>query len=258
MSNLHDKQARRQMVERYLKAETSTREEHQLVDYFSSAIEPLTEEEVHVQLLLQATTNTDTDFELSDSKVAEFDRLMASDTLVRSKRISIAGWISAVAASIAILFVLFGNKTDDNTGSSEKITAMTPSEQIDNKKIEEFSSKTNESPNHDVHVATKSANGQDERMTMGMPRSRSLKNKSATRSAATFEKEIQQNISYAHHNSLDDIMEAANITGEQVETYHIQPAGDATIVTKTFVDGTSTSCIVCAMDDGSGYSVIPL
>ena len=53
-------------------------------------------------------------------------------------------------------------------------------------------------------------------------------------------------------------MAAANIMGEQVETYHIQPAGDATIVTKTFVDGTSSSCLVCAMDGGCGYSVIPL
>lgn len=62
----------------------------------------------------------------------------------------------------------------------------------------------------------------------------------------------------ANIHPLDEVMAAANIMGEQVETYHIQPAGDATIVTKTFVDGTSSSCLVCAMDGGSGYSVIPL
>jgi hypothetical protein len=62
----------------------------------------------------------------------------------------------------------------------------------------------------------------------------------------------------ANSHSLDEVMAAANIMGEQVETYHIQSAGDATIVTKTFVDGTSSSCLVCAMDGGCGYSVIPL
>ena len=63
---------------------------------------------------------------------------------------------------------------------------------------------------------------------------------------------------HANSHSLDEVMAAANIMGEQVETYHIQPAGDATIVTKTFVDGTSSSCLVSAMDGGCGYSVIPL
>ena len=45
---------------------------------------------------------------------------------------------------------------------------------------------------------------------------------------------------------------------EQVETYRLQPVGDATIVTKTRGDGTSASYIVCLSDDNEGLHVVPI
>ena len=133
MSKLDDKQTRLLMVERYLNAETSTLEERQLADYFSTATEPLTEEEESAWLILQATTNAgSTPFELSQSKVAEFDRLMRKDVPARHRRLAIAGWISAVAAaaSIAILVVLFANRSGNNREQPGEQMATTQPEGI--------------------------------------------------------------------------------------------------------------------------------
>ena len=51
---------------------------------------------------------------------------------------------------------------------------------------------------------------------------------------------------------------AATFQNEQVESYQLRPAGDATIVTKIYSDGTSSTCIVTVADDNEGYHVIPI
>ena len=253
MIDLNDKQVRRQMVERYLNAETSIEEERQLADFYAKTTETLSEEEEDVRMLLQTIESaTDGDFDLSDSKVAEVDRLMATPSPVRHRRLAIAGWISAVAASVVVLFVLFGNHTDSNMEHSGEQIAMTQPEQITNhvqtEKSEELTTSaiTSSLPTANIEVKN------------DVHQNKSTKRKQPKRSAVKPDDVTPVEPVRANSHSLDDVMAAANIMGEQVETYHIQPVGDATIVTKTFDDGTSSSCIVCAMNDGSGYSVIPL
>ena len=232
MTEWNDKQARRQMVQCYMNAETSIEEEQQLADYYSTATEPLSEEEEEVWLLLQATTKGDGDFELSEDKVAEFDRLMASGVPVRHRRMAIAGWISAVAASIAVLFVLFGHHPEDKADEPQ-VAVVTPEEV----KTEPAAEARPPAP---IEQRKKPA------------RRKSKPLEAAKDNSGKPEGDA------ANGEIVSTMMAAANVMDEQVETYCIQPVGDATIVTKTFVDGTSSSCIVCSMDGGSGYSVIPL
>lgn len=78
MSKLHDKRVRLLIVKRYLNAETSIDEERELSEFYTTTTEKLTSEDEDVQLLLQATSTTDENFQLSKSKVAEFDRMMVS------------------------------------------------------------------------------------------------------------------------------------------------------------------------------------
>ena len=252
MIDLNDKQVRWQMVERYLNAETTTEEEQQLADLYAKTNGTLSEEEVDVRLLLLATSATDEDFVLSDDKVAEFDHLMASPAPSRHRRLTIVGWISAVAASVAVLFVLFGNHTEGNVERSGEQIAMTRPEQIANPvetgKSEELTTSAITIPLSTANIERKDDVQQINSAKIKQPKRSTVKPIGA-RPMETVR---------ANSHSLDDVMAAANIMGEQVETYHIQPVGDATIVTKTFDDGTSSSCIVCAMNDGSGYSVIPL
>lgn len=265
MSKLHDKRVRLLMVKRYLNAETSIEEERELGEFYATTTEKLTSEDEDVRLLLQATSTNDENFELSKSKVAEFDRMMDSlpyqrthvpegtqEEPARPRLLTIAGWISAVAASIVLLFVLFGNNTNGNTEPFDEQIAVTQSGQIgihvETEKPEELMSAT-ETP----HISSASAGGKEDVQHMKTRKSRQTKHSTVKTNEV---KQIEAVRANGH--SLDEVMAAANIMGEQVETYHIQPAGDATIVTKTFVDGTSSSCIVCAMDGGSGYRVIPL
>ncbi len=276
MSKLHDKRIRLLMVKRYLNAETSIEEERELGEFYATTTEKLTSEDEDVRLLLQATSTNDENFELSKSKVAEFDRMMDSrpcqrthdperlrvgdrrsgmgtqEVPARQRLLTIAGWISAVAASIGLLFVLFDNNTSGNTEPLDEQMAMTQSEQIDihieTEEPEELKPAT-ETP----HISSASVEEKEDVQQMKPAKSKQAKHSTVKSNEARPIEVVRTNI-----HPLDEVMAAANIMGEQVETYHIQPAGDATIVTKTFVDGTSSSCLVCAMDGGSGYSVIPL
>ena len=252
MMDLNDKQTRRQVIKNYLNAETSALEEQKLAAFYATPRDILTEEEEDVRLLLLAASAIDDEFALSDGKVAEFDRLMASPAPDRHRRLAVAGWMSAVAASIAILFVLFGNHTDSNMEHSGEQIAMTQPEQIANPvetgKSEELTTSAITIPLSTANIERKDDVQQINSAKFKQPKRSAVKPNNVSPIEA-----VRANI-----HSLDDVMAAANIMGEQVETYHIQPVGDATIVTKTFDDGTSSSCIVCAMNDGSGYSVIPL
>ena len=234
MSELHDKLYRLQMVERYLNAETSIEEEQQLADYYSAATEPLTEEEEDVWLLLQATTKGDSDFELSGSKVAEFDRLMASGEMRQVRLWPVTGWLTAVAVSVAVLFVLFGHHPEDKT--DEQQIAVVTQEEMKAEPVTEIK-----------EVGTPAF--AERRMKPTRRNTKPLKTERDNSGQAEGE--------VANGAIISTMMAAANIMDEQVETYHFQPAGDATIVTKTYADGTSASCIVCSMDGNEGYNVVP-
>ena len=289
MSKLHDKRIRLLMVKRYLNAETSIEEERELGEFYATTTEKLTSEDEDVRLLLQATSTNDENFELSKSKVAEFDSMMDSlpcqrthvperlrvgdrrsgaraplvcyqrdakmgtqEDPARQRLLTIAGWISAVAASIGLLFILFDNNTSGNTESFDEQMAMTQSEQIDIR-IETEAPEELKPATETPHISSASVEEKEDVQQMKPAKSKQAKHSTVKSNDARPIEVVRANI-----HPLDEVMAAANIMGEQVETYHIQPAGDATIVTKTFVDGTSSSCLVCAMDGGSGYSVIPL
>ena len=258
MSELHDKQARWQIVERmeqreptseldwpsrdrrrlcqrYLNAETSVEEERQLADYYAKTTDPLSLEEEDVRTILLSTVNASDDFDLSKEKVTEFDRLMTSGETRKVRLLPVIGWLTAVAASVAVLFVLFGHHPEDK--ADEPQIAVVPQEEIKTEPVAEVMEVSAPAPIEHRKKPARRKNKPSE----------TVKGHSGkTESEA------------ANEETISTVMAAANVMGEQVETYHIQPVGDATIVTKTFVDGTSSSCIVCSMDGGSGYSVIPL
>ena len=225
---------RRRLCQRYLNAEATIEEEQQLVDFYATTTEPISEEEEDVRLLLLVTSATGDDFDLSDDKVAEFDHLMSAPTPARRRSLAVVGWISAAAASIAVLFVLLGHHTEDK--ADEPQTAVAVQEEI----------KT-----EPVAVVTE--------LRAPSPVSEQKKIPSRRKAKSSLKSDRQQaEREPVNGEIIGTMMAAANIMGEQVETYHIQPAGDATIVTKTFADGSSSSCIVCSMDGDEGYSVVPL
>ena len=188
MTNLNDTNTRMQLVNRYLNAETTLEEEQLLRQYYAQTDDVLIPEESEVRQLILTSASLAGQFELSEEKGYEFDRLMAK----RPARRNVSYWIaSAAAAVVAAVFLLTYKQAGDASSTRQK----------------------------------------------GEP---------ASRSDAVTEQYI------------NSIMSAANYANEQVESYRLRPVGDATIVTKTLVDGTSSSYIVCLSDDDKGFHVVPI
>ena len=78
MKDLNDKALRQQLTERYLNADTTTEEEVALANFYRQNHEVLSAEEEIVRQLVLASTQFNSEFTLSDEKVEEFDRIMAS------------------------------------------------------------------------------------------------------------------------------------------------------------------------------------
>lgn len=104
MKDLNDKALRQQLTERYLNADTTTEEEAALVNFYRQSHEVLSAEEEIVRQLVLASTQFNSEFTLSDEKVEEFDRIMASHP-TKKRRIVLWPWLAAacVAAILAII-----------------------------------------------------------------------------------------------------------------------------------------------------------
>lgn len=104
MKDLNDKALRQQLTERYLNADTTTEEEVALADFYRQSHEVLSAEEEIVRQLVLASTQFNSEFTLSDEKVEEFDRIMASHP-TKKRRIVLWPWLAAacVAAILAII-----------------------------------------------------------------------------------------------------------------------------------------------------------
>lgn len=188
MTNLNDTNTRMQLVNRYLNAETTLEEEQLLRQYYAQTDDVLSSEESEVRQLILTSASLAGQFELSEEKGYEFDRLMAK----RPARRTVPYWITSAAAAVVLtVFLLTYKQASDASETRQK----------------------------------------------GEP---------ASRSDAVTEQQI------------NSIMSAANYANEQVESYRLRPVGDATIVTKTLPDGTSSSCIVCLSDDDKGFHVVPI
>ncbi len=104
MKDLNDKAMRQQLTERYLNADTTTEEEAALANFYRQSHEVLSAEEEIVRQLVLASTQFNSEFTLSDEKVEEFDRIMASHP-TKKRRIVLWPWLAAacVAAILAII-----------------------------------------------------------------------------------------------------------------------------------------------------------
>ena len=188
MKNLNDTNTRMQLLDRYLNAETTLEEERLLRQYYAQTDDVLSPEESNVRQLILSSASLAGQFELSEEKADEFDRLMARRPAWRN----VPYWVaSAAAAVVAAVFLLTYKQAGDASETGQRV-------------------------------------------------------EQASRSDAVTEQQISS------------IMSAANYANEQVESYRLRPVGDATIVTKTLPDGTSSSCIVCLSDDDKGFHVVPI
>lgn len=229
----NDTNIRMQLVNRYLNAETTIEEEQQLRQYYVQTDEVLTPEENDVRLLIMSSARFAGEFAPSEEKADQFDRLMARKP---AKRVALY-WIASAAAAVIVAFFLFTNKQTDEVPSQPQILAVQATK-TSKKNAEQ---QPQESVTEPRPITVEPEQAIVERPAIKQPRRKTHRN-----DAAITERQI------------NNIMSASNFANEQVETYRLQPVGDATIVTKTLSDGTSSSYIVSLSDDNEGLHVVPI
>lgn len=229
MKNLNDTSIRMQLVHRYLNAETTIEEEQQLLQYYTETDNTLTPEEHDVRLLILSSAQLAGGFALSEEKADEFDQLMAKKP---AKRIALY-WIVSAAAAVIIAFFLLKNKQVDYVPNQPQVASVSQKEIA--KPLQQ------ETVTANPPVAVEPEQAITERHSPKQPK------RKPHRSAPAI---TERQVNY--------MMSATNYTNEQVESYRLQPVGDATIVTKTCSDGTSASYIVCLSDDNEGLHVVPI
>ena len=132
MTDLNDKMKRKELIRRYLNAETTVEEEQLLLKFLEHNVEGLTPAEEDLRLIIISTIHLAGDVGLFDEKEAAFDKMMQAESAGgKANKISskILWPSSMVAALILALFLLPRETTKDTPVSQQyaKKTTMTPS-----------------------------------------------------------------------------------------------------------------------------------
>lgn len=233
MKNLIDKNTRQELVRRYLNAETTLEEERLLADFLTDTDATLSQEEEDVRLLLQMSDCMERS-DISEEKADEFDRLMQRDRH-KSRIVALRWVVTSAAAAVIMAFVFMTSRLHIDTPTDKSI-AMVKSE-------------------------TEKADEKDETLLL-LPQSENenVINTSHDKTSVKPKKASRRNKKHQVDTDLQikEMTQVVNFQNEQVESYQLRPAGDATIVTMTSSDGISTSYIICTNDDGNGYQVVPM
>lgn len=233
MKNLNDKNTRQELVRRYLNAETTLEEERLLADFLADNTAALSTEEEDVLLLLQMSDHMEQPI-ISEEKADEFDRLMQKGRH-KSKIVFLRWIVSSVAAAIIIAFVFMINSQHIDTPEDKPIAMVeSKTEKSDKKDEEKFLPPQDEK----------------ERVINTSHDKPSVKPQMVARRNKTHHEDSKLRI--------NEMTQAVNFQNEQVESYQLRPAGDATIVTMTSSDGISSSYIICTNGDGNSYQVVPM
>lgn len=251
MTEMETPQGRRRLVQRYLNAETTLEEEQALLAYYKNPDATFAPGEEPVRLLITAAEGLAGEADLSMEKVEAFDRLMA-DTVNEEPRANIASshrktlgrvLCGIAAASVAaLLFVALMRHLEPAT---------------ERKQVADNSPKTdyNNSQNAETVLPPTDA-------TLNRQQTDTKKKVAECKPHKKIKRRVKQPTRTTAHPAPEqqilEIVEAATDLDEPVETYRMQPVGDATIVTKTLKDGSASSCLIITTNDEQGYQVIPI
>lgn len=112
MIDIRNKEMRRELIRRYMDAETSPNEEKLLANYYTCH-EPDNDEQAIAQLIRMENIN---DSLLSDEGVDEFDRIInGAKQKNKQNRMYWIAWASGIVAIIALLFMSVPSTSQLNT-----------------------------------------------------------------------------------------------------------------------------------------------
>ena len=316
MNYMNERQKWLDLANRYLNAETSTEEELELFNYYTTTSDSLTPEEEDVRAILVATTNCTATNLLSEHKADEFDKLMEKKKIYTASsfhRITyFMGWIVSVAATVVIAWFIYAGRTNEETPDASTDVANYKTDSISKMLnismnlmtwglLKRYSDKCKNKTqtvvaennmdkisNEQVRSVAVSAEsnlirGRDPGAVLA--KKRQMDRQTAFSDDNKGKKKDVRSYNYSEHKKMQtasqtlskrrmstdarsdsfnleqqiaDIIAASNVQGEQVETYEIQRAGDANIVTRRMADGYSASYIIMTSDNNEEYHVVPI
>ena len=132
MTDLNDKMKRKELIRRYLNAETTVEEEQLLLNFLEHNVEVLTPEEEDLRLIIISTIHLAGDVGLSDEKEAAFDKMMQAESAggKANKISSKILWPSSMVAALILALFLLPWKAKEDTPAAQQYankTTMTPS-----------------------------------------------------------------------------------------------------------------------------------
>ena len=122
MMDIHKKEIRRELINRYLNAEATPTEERLLFLYYLENKEVDKDEQSVSQMIRMENIYTSL---LSEEGVKEYDRIVNKEKR-QPKKISFRwiSWVGGIAASIALLFILNPKPTSKDSETIEIISSI--------------------------------------------------------------------------------------------------------------------------------------
>ena len=242
MNDLNDTATRRRLAARYVEADTTLQEERELKRFYAHAQVPLDDDERQVQALITSPALSAGDMALTAEKAQEFDDLMQERPATKVKPY----WWAAVAAAAAIVAILLVFPFNTQVKVASRASAPV--------KIAARAAAT--APAAVCHASDVAPVPRQEhepvaqRVPPATARAAPAVHKGAPRSEAAAAETVQQRI--------DDLLAVVNLHGAQVESYKLQPRGDATVVTATMADGSLVAYMVSSDADDGSTQLIPI
>ena len=249
MTDLNDKKKRKELIHRYLNAETTIEEERLLWEYCLHTEDGLTPEEEDLRLVIFSTNQHALDVELCEEKEAEFDKMMEGETVggESHKILHMVLWPSSMAVALILAIFLMKGTIKDTPVSQQcakkTITTSPTSEQTsikDRLQQEEKGTESLLAIKEDGAMPKPSTLADDKEMqeTTISIREENKQVATATEPSETERPNTSVTFTTTTVNDTEDKryplnVTAANYGGETKVSNHFVPSGNIIITTKT-------------------------
>lgn len=245
MEDIHNKEQRKALMERFLRAETSPEEEQSLRNFFLQFQGTLSEEEEEFRTLLLAVTSSPRFAPLSEEKVQEFDRL----THLRSWRVMFRRTVLSLSAAAALLTAVWWllPRTEE-IATPVSLVSVPSAFFVSSSQPVSVSDETASVPASSA-LALSPASAAQARSAVVTPK----KTKAREQNAESLANAQAKTPSIG--DTMQRVWELESMTGKQIETCDLRVAGDAIIVTTQHSDDTSSLQLVTRTTEEDGTAI---
>lgn len=247
MEDIHKKALRKALMERFLRAETSPKEEQTLRVLYLQLQGTLSEEEEEFRTLLLAAALPPRFPPLSEEKAKEFNRLARSQSWrVVLRRI---GWtLSAAAAVLTAVWWLL--QPTEEIATPVSLASVSPASSVSapppTGALEETASVSTSSAS--APSPASSSHGHPAVVSRKKQKTKSREqNAEAIADSQTKVPSIGE--------TMQRVRELESMTGKQMETCDLRVVGDAIIVSTQHSDDTSSAQLVTCITEGDGTAI---